>query len=272
MINELGHFVLVAEHGTFTEAARRAHLSQPALTASMRRLEEQFEARLFDRGRTGASLTAAGEALLPRARAALAAVADGKRAVAEVTGLHAGDVRIGAGATACTYLLPPLLARFRKAHPNIRFVLREATPGEALAWLEAGDIDLAIVASDRGERFMRDELVLVGAKNVDARTAPFVTFRQGASSRALLDKVFPGAPVAMELSGIAAVKGNVRAGIGIALISRAAVENDLATKRLVEIPHPKTPVPRTLRILHRGIDRLPPAAAALRALLLANRR
>src|SRR5262249_22490239 len=126
MLDELKHFVLIAENRTFTAAARRAHLSQPALTASIHRLEEDIGARLFDRGRSGAELTAAGAALLPRARAARAAVDEGRRAVAEVVGLRAGEVRIGAGATACTYLLPPLLAAFRKRHPGVRILLREA--------------------------------------------------------------------------------------------------------------------------------------------------
>src|SRR5215212_2052563 len=100
MLESLRHFLLITEHGTFTRAARRAHLSQPALTASIHKLEEELGARLFHRGRTGAALTAAGEALVPRARAALAAVADARRAVAEIEGLRSGEVRLGAGATA----------------------------------------------------------------------------------------------------------------------------------------------------------------------------
>src|SRR5690242_13497579 len=105
MLDELQHFVLIAGHGTFTEAARQAHLSQPALSASIARLEDFVGARLFHRGAGGTRLSAAGEALLPRARAALAAVAEGKRAVGEVLGLAAGEVRLGGGATACTYFL-----------------------------------------------------------------------------------------------------------------------------------------------------------------------
>src|SRR6185436_15585146 len=119
------HFALVSEHGTFTAAARHAHLTQPALTASIQRLEAQLGARLFDRGRAGATLTAAGAALLPRARAALAAVEEGRRAVAEVMGLAVGVVRVGAGATACTYYLPRTLAKFRARYPGVQISLRE---------------------------------------------------------------------------------------------------------------------------------------------------
>ncbi len=149
MLEELQHFVLAVERGTLTEAARHAHLSQPALTVALQRLEARVGARLLHRGPGGVVLTAAGAAFLPRARASLAAFADGQRAVAEVEGLHAGEVRIGAGATVCTYLLPKELAAFRAAHPGVRFRLRELNPLAAEDALVAGEIDLAIVTSPR---------------------------------------------------------------------------------------------------------------------------
>ncbi|TKC95191.1 LysR family transcriptional regulator [Polyangium fumosum] len=271
MLDALRHFALIAEHGTFTRAARHAHLSQPALTASIQRLEEAFGARLLHRDRAGTGLTAAGRVLLPRALHILAAVGDAMRAVAEVEGLEAGEVRLGAGATACTYLLPPTLSAFRATHPGVRFRLREATTAEVLDALERGEIDLGVVTHPEGELWIDDQLILVAAPGLPADGAPFVTFGRGSTTRALLDQHFPDADVVMELGSIAAVKGNVRAGIGVALVSRFAVEHDLALGRLVEVPHPATPIVRPMHIVHRGEDRLPPAAAALRHLLLARR-
>lgn len=272
MIDELRHFLLIVEHGTFTEAARRAHLSQPALTAAIQRLEAEFGARLLERGAGGARPTAAGAALVTRARAALAAIADGRRAVAEITGLHAGEVRVGAGATACTYLLPPTLAAFRAEHPGVRFLLREANPEQVQDALHAGELDLGVITSDEGEPWFDDQLIVVAAPDLpDPASAPFVTFGRGSTTRAMLELHFPGAEVVMELGSIASVKGNVRAGIGVALVSRAAVEHDLADGRMVVVPHPATPISRPLRLVHRGVERLPPAAARLRELLLARR-
>ncbi len=271
MHDELRHFLLVLEHGTLTAAARRAHLSQPALTASIQRLEAAFGARLLSRGRRGAEATASGRALIPHARAALAAVEDGKRAVAEVEGLRGGEVRLGGGATACTYLLPEVLARFRARHPGVRISLREGFPDGLRAQLHDGVLDLAVVTGDDGELWQHDELILVAAPGAAVDGAPFVTLLRGSSTRALLDRTFPGARISMELGGISAVKGNVRAGIGVALISRAAVQYDLDVGRLVRVPHPATPIRRRVALLHRGLDRLPPAAAALREALLATR-
>lgn len=272
MLSELEHFLLAAEHGTLTAAARHAHLSQPALTASIQRLEGWAGARLLERGRSGAQLTAAGRALVPRARAALGAVDEGLRAVREVIELDAGEVRLGAGATACTYLLPPVLAAFRARYPGIRFKLRELTTDEAQDALRSGGIDLALVVHPEAEPWFEDHLVLVRAPEFEVEavaTAPMITLRRGASSRALLDEVWPDANVVMELGGIVAVKAMVRAGIGVALVSERVVAEDLARGRLAVVPDPKTPLVRQLGLLHRGVGRLPPAAAAFREALLA---
>jgi len=274
MLDELRHLLLIVEHGTFTEAARRAHLSQPALTASIRRLELALGARLLSRGRTGAELTAAGEALLPRARAALAAVDEGRRVVEEVVGLHAGEVRLGAGATACTYFLPPVLAAFRSRHPGVRLLLREAFTDQLEAALDAGELDLAVItAGERPppgpfDRWRDDELIAVAAPGVDPVRAGWITFAAGSPTRAVLLARVPGADIVMELGSIAAVMANAAAGIGLALVSRTAVAADLSAGALVEVRRPWTPVTRRLAVRHRGLARLAPAAAALRELLL----
>lgn len=273
MIDELRHFLLIVELGTFTGAARRAHLSQPALTAAIQRLEAEVGARLLLRGPGGATPTAAGAALVPHARAVLAALADARRAVAEIEGLRAGEVRVGASATACTYLLPPTLAAFRAERPKIRFLLREATPDEVLEALDRGDLDLGVITSEHGEPWLVDELILIAAPTLPhPERAPFVTFGPGSTTRALLLRHFPEAEIVMELGSIAAVKGNVRAGIGVALVGRSTVEHDLAAGRLVAVPDPRTPIAREFRLVHRGVDRLAPAAARLREMLLARGR
>lgn len=274
MIDEMRHFVLISELGTFTRAAVSAHLTQPALSASIRRLEDHMGARLLHRDRRGASLTAAGEALLPHARAAIGALEAGRRAVSQIEGLEAGEVRLAAGATACTYLLPEILIHFRRAHPQVRFSLRETTSTEAVDALFGGEIDIAVISDGDGEPWFVDELILIGppdAPTDEPTDAPFVAFRRGTTSRTLMDEAFPDADVVMELGSIATVKGNVRAGMGLALVSRHAVVRDLAQGSLVEIPTERTPVARPLELVHLGVERLPPAAGALRRLLLSRR-
>ncbi|MBK7582769.1 MAG: LysR family transcriptional regulator [Myxococcales bacterium] len=268
MMDDLKNFLLIVERGTFTAAARAAHLTQPALSVSVRRLEQSFGARLLNRGRHGAELTAAGREVLTRARVALSTIEDARRAVSELEGLAKGEVRIGAGATTATYLLPPLLARYRKKYPGVRIVLREMTRGDAEDQLERGELDLAVLTGPGGEPWRDDAFVLVAAPGVRLRGSSFLTFPKGTVTREALDRHFPEAEIVMELGSIAAIKGHVAEGIGVALLSRAAITRDLSLGRLVVLRHAATPIPRQLVLFHRGVERLPPAAAALRELLL----
>jgi DNA-binding transcriptional LysR family regulator len=271
MLDELREFLLVAAHGTFTEAARRAHLSQPALSAAIARLEESFGARLFERGRGGARLTAAGAALLPRARAALAAIDEARRAVAEVLDLRAGEVRLGGGATVCSFYLPPLCADFRRDHPGIVLKLREAMTPAVREAVTAGELDLGLVTDPAGEHWFDDEMIVVASPATNIATAPFVSLPPGSATRQLVERHFPDANVVMELSGLSAVVAFVRAGVGIALVSRAAVAADLAAGALVAVRRRGPRIVRPLHLIHRGAARLPPAAAALRQRILASR-
>lgn len=285
MTDELGHFLLVAETGTFTAAARAAHLSQPALSASIARLERWAGAALFHRPRGGGRggggtvLTAAGQALVPRARAVLASLADGQRAVGEVVGLHAGEVTVGAGATVCTFVLPRLLPEFSRKHPGIVLKLRELMTAETRRGIEAGVLDLGLVTDPEGEPWFTDELILVAhpkhpaaarrARRLDPGT-PMITFPSGGTTRELVDRHFPEARVVIELSGVAAVLAFVRAGEGVSLVSHDAVAGELKRGQLVRLADPRTPLLRPVHVVHRGVARLPPAAAALREFILAR--
>lgn len=188
-------------------------------------------------------------------------------------------MRIGGGATACTYLLPEVLTAFRQAHPGVTVRLVEVDTPEVPERLARGELDLGVgqlpVDHGVGEPWLTDELVLVAspawlAEHALGPGSPLVSFPAGTVTRRLVAAHLPELMVIMELSSIATVKGHVRAGLGVALLSRAAVARDLAAGLLVTVPHPATPLVRDLALVHRGLDRLPPAALALRGLLLAQ--
>ncbi|MBI5514201.1 MAG: LysR family transcriptional regulator [Deltaproteobacteria bacterium] len=271
MFDLFRYFTLACEERSFTRAARRAHITQPALSAAIARLESELGAELLRRDRGGVGPTAAGEALLPRALAALAAVEDARRAVAEVRDVRAGRVRVGGGATVCAYYLPPVLAAFREAHPGVKLLVREGTSEGTQAAVLAGELDLGVITVPHGELWREDEMILVAAPETDAKRAAFVTFPPGATIRDALDQHFPEVDIVMELSGIASVIEHAAPGLGVALVSRVSVEDALADGALVEVRDPRTPLRRPLKIVHRGVDQLSPAAAALRKLLLASR-
>ena len=208
----------------------------------------------------------------------MAAVDDGRRAVAEVLGLHQGEVRLGVGPTVATYMLPRSLAAFREAYPGVRLYLREAHSPEVWDGLRRGQLDLGVVTGSSvqvrerwvvAEPWREDELVVAAAPG-DPKPNAWVCFPRGSMLRHLLDEAFGEPDVVMELGSIAAVKGNVRAGVGRCLISRAAIGQDLEDRRMVVVEAPPAPLRRTMMLVHRGVDRLPPAAAALREQLLGS--
>jgi DNA-binding transcriptional LysR family regulator len=142
----LAALVAIVDEGSFTRAAARCGVSQPGISALIRRLEATVGEPLFDRSGRAATLTAAGEALLPHARAALAAIEAGRGAVAAVSGLVTGRVTVGM-VTACGFGgLFDVLERFHREHPGVELTLSEANSDELLAGLRAGTLDVALAA------------------------------------------------------------------------------------------------------------------------------
>lgn len=268
MLEQLRHFLQIVDEGTFTAASRRAHLSQPALTASIQRLEEAVGARLLDRGPGGARPNAAGRAFLPWAEAAVAAVESGKKAVAAIEGIEVGEVRIGAGATVCTYLLPSVLMAYQAHYPGILLRLQETDSAETRRLIAAGRLDIGIVPGEGDLRWREDDLVLVGPREPRPDDRRHICFPRGTHIREVLTAHFPEAEVVMELNSTTAIKGHVRAGLGIALLSESAILHDLKHGRLSRIDDPRTPIQRTLSIIHGPFPTLSPAARALREALL----
>ena len=149
-----------------------------------------------------------------------------------------------------------------------------------ISWAHGWLIDLALVSDASipaqatwftAEPWRDDPLLLVASPAPAHDPTAYVSFPQGAILRHLLSTYVPEAQVVMELGSIAAVKGNVRAGVGRALMSEAACQRDLRQGRLVTVDDPRMPIPRTLVLIHRGLERLTPAAAALRERLLTDR-
>ncbi len=122
-LRQLEYFVAVAEERSFTSAARRERVAQPAVSAQIRRLERQVGQPLFERSSREVRITQAGMALLPHARAALAAVRAGQAAVDEVADLVRGSVAIGT-VTLHPVDIAALMAAFHADHPNVEITLR----------------------------------------------------------------------------------------------------------------------------------------------------
>ena len=279
-IGPLQSFLVIAEEGHMTRAAQRLHLTQPAVSAQLKRLEEELGQALFHRTPKGLVLTQAGTVFRSYVEDALMRLEDGAEALARLAGLEQGTLSIGGGATATTYLLPALLGRFHERHPAIRIFIREQGSRGVVDAVLAGQLDLGVVTlpvEDASARltvtpWVEDELRLIvppGHRLAGRRTfrwgdlagVALVLFEANTSVRNLIDGRLAetGTPVeiVMELRSIESIKEMVAQGIGAAFVSRYALRGREEGLRCAD-----GPLARTLGIVHRADRHLSAAASA----------
>lgn len=145
---QLRTFVAVAEEGHLTHAAERLHLSQPAVSAHIKALEQEFDLRLFERVASGMVLTTAGKQMLDRARAVLKSVDDMRRSAAELNGELIGMLRVGSVSDPKSNRVGELLACAVTRHPKMQIELHHAVSGAALAAVRERELDATFYFGD----------------------------------------------------------------------------------------------------------------------------
>ena len=244
---ELRHltvFVAVAEEASFTRAADRLHLVQSAVSASVRGLERELGAALFDRTTRRVELTDAGDALLPEARQVLAAVNAAREAVDQVSGGLRGTLRLGTmqGQAMRAVSVPRLLARFRAEHPGVEVHVSHVGGSVLMAdQVRAGRLDLAFVSLPERRpsgltltRISREQMQIACPKGHPLATRaevdlealagePFIEFPEGWGTRMATDRAFAAAGVrrtiVYEVNDVASVIEFVANGLAVALIA-----------------------------------------------------
>jgi len=164
-LDQLRYFLQVAESGSFTRAAERLKISQPALSRSIQKLEEELGQPVFERKARSVCLTDTGALLQSRAHQVLTILEDTK---AEITDDgESGRVRVGAIPTIAPYFLPEVLRQFSREFPKAMLIVQENTTDNLLKSLTQGEIDLAILALPVPARYLEieelfeEELLLV---------------------------------------------------------------------------------------------------------------
>lgn len=282
-LDRLRLFADVARLGSFTAAAERAGLTQPAVSQQVRALERALGVRLVERVGRRARPTPAGTALLPGARRVEEAVADAVAAVAPHRSGTTGRVRIGTGATACIYLLPPLLRTVKARMPGLEITVRTGNTPDVLALLDGNALDVAVVTMPAPGRMFDVSAIcddgLVAVLPGDAEAPASVTpgglaarpllLYEGGHTRRLVDQWFAAAGEAptpvMELGSVEAIKRLVGAGLGWAVLPRLALDDGDA--RIAWRPL-DPPLARTLALVLR---RDKPLDRGLRAVIAALR-
>lgn len=279
-LRQLRAFATTAEIGSLTQAARVLHLTQPAVSQQLRELQRVLGVRLLERANGRLVPTAAGSAILGPARHAQAAIAEVAAVALACRSGEAGRVRLGTGATACIYLLPPILAAARQRMPGLEIIVETGNTPEILRHVRQGTLDAGLVTLphtlDRGlmrVKLRRDELVAL----VPAATAfdsavtpaqlagqPLILYERGGDTRGIVDAWFRNAGLTprpiMELGSVEAIKVLVGSGLGASVLPRLALDQEVPGARRLAL-RPTTArelglVMRKEKILDRGMQAL----------------
>ncbi|CAM3418905.1 LysR family transcriptional regulator [Paracidovorax anthurii] len=237
-LDQLEVFLQVLEAGSFSAAADRLGVSQPAVSLQVRQLERRLGVRLIERVGKRVAPTPAGAELRHHGQGVQAAV----RAASEAVRAHAagvtGTVRLGTGATACLHFLPAVLRGLRQLHPTLQVVVSTGNTADCLQQVEHNLLDMALVTLPAARRalyvrpVLQDPFAAIAPPGAalprthvrprDWQEAPLVLFEPAAHTRALIDAWFvaggPKPRPVMELGSVEAIKEMVASGLGYSIV------------------------------------------------------
>src|SRR5713101_8223467 len=236
--DQLNTFVEVAKLGSFSRAAEKVLRSQPAVSAQIRQLEQEYGHRLFDRTAKSVRLTPAGEVILDYARQLLALRHNSLRAVAERNGVPVGTLSIGANEGTFLYVLPNVFAKYHRKFPKVRISVYRSFTHKVTEKVEEGAVDLGVVTlpvkspSLEVVPVFRDRILLMVGRGSALFTRKSVTIEEFAqqplivpktgSIRRLIEKNLrpyrEDLNITMELTSVVMIKRFVTSGIGVSLI------------------------------------------------------
>jgi len=256
-IHQLRIFASVFKNKSFSKASEELFLTQPTISDHIRALEEEFDCRLFDRlGRTIIP-TKEAEVLYSHAVEIVGKVNTIKEVIGKFKKEIAGELIIGASTIPGTYLMPPMMAVFQKKYPSISFQILIADSRGIVGKVSKHELLLGIVGTRLDNEqinylpFVEDELIVVSSPSFIMNSKitlkelikfPMVLREEGSGTRREAEKILEGKGVShdsIKVAGIFgstdAVKQAVKAGLGVSILSRFSVTDELKYKILKEI-------------------------------------
>ncbi|MDD2676726.1 MAG: LysR family transcriptional regulator [Methylacidiphilaceae bacterium] len=270
-LRQMRAFIAVAECGSFTQASRRIHLSQPAVSRAVAALEKEIGVPLLERSGKRASLTNAGRRLLSRGRRLLAEAVALREELQASERLGAGALRLAADPSACQSLLPAVLREFKESFPACAWTVTPASAVAALELVREKTVEVAMVtrplrlpASVRFERLFEEELVFAVAAshpwNADRKASlrdierySFLLPEKESDSYELIDRYFARRSLRLrvlaELGSVEAIRAMAAYGLGVGILPRWAILGTAEEGKLVAIPLGRSPLRRSWGLL-----------------------
>ncbi len=258
-LDSLRVFLTVAERGSFSEAGRRLHLTQPAVSQSIQGLEKQLGIQLFTRQGRAVQLTEAGQVLVSMARELLTAAQRIEQTMLSLHGEVVGEMSIGCSTASGKYLLPGLIAGFRHEYPQVRINVLVTSRDSVIHKLLSGEVALGVSSKMiehydlEYQDFFKDDVILVVPAGHhwaqyrriypdDLLDEPIILREEVSGTREVLRDGLLKCDISPDMLNVAMVLGNAEAigmaveeGLGVAFISRLAAARGIALERLVEV-------------------------------------
>jgi LysR family transcriptional regulator, low CO2-responsive transcriptional regulator len=274
---QLRAFAILAKTGSFTKAAQDLHLTQSAVSHAMKALEQDAGCRLLDRTGKKVTPTEAGELLLVHAERILSEMAHARAALEKLGKWGQSRLRIGASATACQHLLPPVLREFRNEFPKCRITIAPGDTPEMIEFLRAGKIDLAVNLEPPPREplefraLFTDEMqfivapthpwALAGrASRDEIAMQNYILYTRGSYTGEAIDDYFREDEIvlrtAIEMGSISAIKEMVKLDLGVSILAPWTVAEETKAGTLVTIPLGKRKLKRRWGVLHWQARRL----------------
>lgn len=283
-LRKLEVFCTLVELKSFTKTAEAVLLSQPTVSEHIRNLEQLLGQKLVDRLGRQVEPTPVGKILYTHARKILRMQQEALQAVEEYSGRISGRVMIGCGTIPGTYLLPKLISDFRMQYPEIKATLHISSSRIIAQKVQEGELEIGVVGARWNEPSLEwqtmfsDELTLVvhpehpwvQEQSIDCNQLtgePFILREAGSGTRRVIAQFLEQQGMrerdlqeVAEIGSTAAIKEAVKAGIGISILSRRAITDDLACGRLATVALSNLQILRPFYLIQRKKRQLAPVA------------
>jgi LysR family transcriptional regulator, low CO2-responsive transcriptional regulator len=255
-VTQLNAFLAVVRGGSVTAAADQLIVTQPSVSSALAALGRELGCELFERSGRGIRLSDAGRAFVPYAADIIGLLESGRQAAREAAAVAARRLQIAAVTTAAESFVPPLMRAFADEHPEIELALHVGNREDILERVRSHLVDVAISGKPPSEERLiaepmsPNEIACITSPEdpaagggpidaIDLRGRVWLLREQGSGTRVLNEQFLAErglTPQTLTLGSNGAIKQAVRAGLGVSLLSRAAVEAELQSHWLAEIP------------------------------------